>query len=443
MVLDLNCAKSFSFVISVILLLSGCGGTTSDLGGSSDNGSSVPSGASANATLSFPRVTFGLESFSSAIQSVYLGPARFNADEGADTGLTGKSVWIGVIDDFSTQQEAVYRFPALLRQKVAKAETSGGTSTVNSTTTTTCAVPHELMIKWTHGEMVEQIAGGTMPEQLKPVVLSVPTVSSNADCVSKFYGRSPASEAQLKINPIVGVASGASIQRYPVVLGQTSDKRQQLFTILGHLIHALEDDQQRIGVVNLSLGSEIEPVDETRQKLVNDAIATFPVGAVIDTVVAVAAGNKGLSCNKENLAGCNLVAVAMAEQPSTKGSAIVVGALTGTGRSQRIATYSNFPGYLKDRFLWASGDSNTYPSNGTNWAVGTSFATPRVAGAAALLRQKYPHLSSVQIADLLLDSANRDMDNDGVADFEGASFTWGRGKLDLNAALRLAALRHG
>ncbi len=441
--LNLRNVKCFSVVIWTSLLLAGCGGSTGEDGSSTDGGNSVPSGAIANATLNFPRVTFGLESFSAAIQSVYLGPAKFSPDEGADSGLTGKSVWIGIIDDFKTQELAVFRFPSLLRQKTTKADTSGGSSTTNTTTTSTCAIPHEWNVKWTHGELVEQIAGGTLPEQLKPVVLSVPTVSTNAECASKFYGRSPASEAQLKISPIAGVASGASMQRYPVVLGQTADNKLQLFTILGHLIHAIEDVEQRIGVVNLSLGSEISPSENTRQEIIAEALATYPVNAMANTVISVAAGNSGLSCNKENLAGCNLVAVAMAAQDTTKGSTLVVGALTGTGRAQRIATYSNFPGYLKDRFLWASGDSITYPSTGSDWAVGTSFAAPRVAGAAALLRQKYPHLSSVQIADLLLDSANRDMDNDGVPDFEGASFTWGRGKLDLNAALRLAASRHG
>jgi Subtilase family len=442
-VLNMKSSINTALVCLMSFLLAGCGGASIESGGSADTGISVPSGGVANATLSFPRLTFGLESFSAAIQSVYLGPTKFSADEGADSGLTGKSVWIGIIDDFRTQQDAVFRFPALLRQKSTKTKASEGTSTSNTSTTSTCAVPHEWSIKWTHGELVEQIAGGVLPEQLRPVSLNVPTVSTNAECAATFYGKSPASEALLKFSSVTGVAAGASMQRYPVVLGETADNKLQLFTILGHLIHALEDVEHRIGVVNLSLGSEIQPSDSSRQKILADALATYPVNAMVDTVISVAAGNSGLSCNKENLVGCNLVAVAMAAQDNTKGSAIVVGALTGTGRAQRIATYSNFPGYLKDRFLWASGDSITFPSNGTNWAVGTSFATPRVAGAAALLRQKYPHLSSVQIADLLLDSANRDMDNDGVADFEGASFTWGRGKLDLNAALRLAALRHG
>ncbi len=441
--LKLHGLKMFFVVMCSSLLLTACGGGTSESGSSAEAGVSVPSDGVANASLSFSSLEFGSETFLSALQSVYLGPKKFSADEGADTGLTGKSVWIGIIDDFSTQKDAVYRFPSLRRQKVTKAASSGSTTSASSSTTTTCLIPHEWSVKWTHGAMVEQIAGGTMPEQLMSVALSVPSYKTNAQCVSDFYGESAASEAQLRISPISGVASGASMQRYPVVLGQTGDNKLQLFTILGHLIHALEDADQRIGVVNLSLGSEIQPSGDTRQKILDDALATYPVNAAINTVITVAAGNSGFSCNKENLVGCSLLAVAMATQDTTKDSTIIVGALAGSGSEQRTATYSNFPGYLKDRFLWASGDSNTFPSTGTNWAVGTSFAAPRVAGAAALLRQRYPNLSSGQIASLLLDSANRDMDNDGVPDFEGASFTWGRGKLDINAALRLAASRHG
>jgi subtilisin family serine protease len=139
------------------------------------------------------------------------------------------------------------------------------------------------------------------------------------------------------------------------------------------------------------------------------------------------------------LAGCNVVAVALVYQAATAASTIVAGALTADGK---IADYSTRPGGLMNRFIWASGESGFYPdANGTN-AKGTSFAAPRIAGVAALLRQKYPSLSSSQICDLILDSASKDIDNDGVADFVGVSPIYGRGKLSLANALALGAIRY-
>ncbi|MGY0199754.1 S8 family serine peptidase [Leptothrix sp. BB-3] len=364
------------------------------------------------------------------------------SDEGGNSGLTGKGVWIGVIDDFTTTHDAVFRFPSLTRQKVTKAATTSSTSS-GSTTTTTCSLPHEWSTKWTHGELVEQISGGKSSEQTRAVTLALTNYTVNPSCVDKFYASlSVGLEAQLKIASTAGVASGASVQRYPVVLGTTKDAKQQLGTILGHLSNALSDPQHSIRVVNMSLGSEIGASSVTRTAVIESAVRDFPIATAVDAVITVAAGNSGLPCAVENLLGCNLVAVAMLSQDTSKNSTIVVGALEGVGRAQKIPTYSNLPGYLANSFLWASGDSDTLPVGGDGWAQGTSFAAPRVAGAAALLRGKYPSLTSEEIVSLLLDSADRDMDNDGIPDFKGASQTWGRGKLSLGNALKLAAERY-
>ena len=93
-------------------------------------------------------------------------------------------------------------------------------------------------------------------------------------------------------------------------------------------------------------------------------------------------------------------------------------------------------GFLADRYILASGDTGLSPT-----VQGTSFAAPRVAGVAAILKQKFPQLTSADIASVILESADKDMNNDGKPDFTGVDPIFGHGKLSLENALKLAATR--
>jgi subtilase-type serine protease len=88
---------------------------------------------------------------------------------------------------------------------------------------------------------------------------------------------------------------------------------------------------------------------------------------------------------------------------------------------------------LAQRFVLAPGDE------GSQNVSGTSFAAPRVAGIAAILKQKFPSLTSDEIASVILLSASKDINNDGVDDFTGVSPIFGQGKASLSRALALAA----
>ena len=200
---------------------------------------------------------------------------------------------------------------------------------------------------------------------------------------------------------------------------------QTVADIQGHL-----KNSATLSVINLSLGSQIPTSGKTFTQVMVEVEKT-PLPN-IDAVITVAAGNGGAACATQDLNGCNSVAVAMAFQNATKNNTLVVGALSGSGSSENIATYSTRAGILAERFVLASGEE------GNSGIVGTSFAAPRVAGIAAILKQKYPSLTSSQIANVILLSASKDINNDGVDDFTGVSPIYGHGKVSLTRALALA-----
>ncbi len=159
-------------------------------------------------------------------------------------------------------------------------------------------------------------------------------------------------------------------------------------------------------------------------------MASFPL-PVVSAVITVSAGNGGTACATQDLNGCNAVAIAMAYQGATSASTLVVGAASGTGTNENIATYSTRAGVLAQRYVLASG------LQGETNIEGTSFAAPRVAGIAAILKQKYPSLTAAQIANIILLSASKDINNDGIDDFSGVSSIYGHGKASLTRALAL------
>lgn len=447
-------------VAMVSFFLHGCGGGNSDTTSSGlDPGDAIPVGSSTNANLNFADITVGGSSFSNASKDVYLWPKTYMADGNYAGELSGKGIWIGIVDDFESPIDAVFTFPAFSRTKRTKTTTTGSstatsTSTASNTstaTTTSCSMNYQWSTTFAHGNLVAQIAGGKggFPNGNVNVQLSVSPNTVNPACASTFYPDTTALAAQLSVQSTAGVAYGAEIQKYHAVLDAKATGTGALNQVMGSLKNAL--NTTAIGVVNMSFhfgvgtGSSTGTGTSTAQNVVNEAKATYMTTppANVNAVISITAGNISAPCDQDTLYGCSLLAVALSTLDATKNSTIVVGALTGSGKDQRIAQYSSFPGFLKNNFLWASGDADAYPSKADGpRAQGTSFAAPRVAGAAALLRQQCPALTSAEVASLLLDSADRDMNNDGVPDFIGANPTWGRGKLSVSNALALAVQKY-
>lgn len=164
-------------------------------------------------------------------------------------------------------------------------------------------------------------------------------------------------------------------------------------------------------VINMSLGT---------QGYLGDLLTNAMKHAVTkNALLVVAAGNAGLS---EVDAPANLGATA-----GIAGNLIAVGAVD---ENNVITSFSNRAGAAKNYYLVAPGEHilTTDTNNSMALTAGTSFAAPMVSGAAALLMQATPYLTSQQVATILLNTAT-DLGAAGVDD------VYGHGLLNVGAAL--------
>jgi subtilisin family serine protease len=171
-------------------------------------------------------------------------------------------------------------------------------------------------------------------------------------------------------------------------------------------------------VINLSLGGDAPAQDVT------DAVAK---AAAAGLIIVVAAGNDS---------EVNPDAFGAGVDAAGGGAVIIVGSVDEKGV---ISDFSDRAGNQPNHFLTARGESvccqykdgQLYVDNdGFIYLLsGTSFATPQVAGAAALLAQAFPNLTGKQIADILLRSAF----DAGAA---GTDAVYGRGILDIAKAFQ-------
>jgi subtilisin family serine protease len=355
-------------------------------------------------------------------------------------GWNGNGVTVSIIDDFNSVSTTVTN-QTPIAARTAAYDSGNFYGKVSA--------QHNVQYSWntsfSHGSMVSNIAGGDYDGQTLTATIT-PSLTTDtktgctivragvnfsnytSDCPTNFYVQTLSpnrGSSTITYKKVAGIAKKSTVVDNNVNLSSNQNPLQTVADIQGHLRNSAY-----LGVVNLSIGATISTSGRTFDEVMAQ-VSSYPIPDV-DAVVTVAAGNGGSACASADLNGCNAVAVALAFQNATNSKTIVVGALSGSGSSENIATYSTRAGILANRFVLASGEE------GVSGVVGTSFAAPRVAGIAAILKQKFPNLNSSQIANIILLSANKDINNDGVNDFTGVSPIFGHGKVSLSRALALA-----
>ncbi|HEV2561681.1 MAG TPA: S8 family peptidase [Rhizomicrobium sp.] len=221
----------------------------------------------------------------------------------------------------------------------------------------------------------------------------------------------------------VGLASQAKILPVKVCATQQNSCNRVTEGIVWASAHGAS-------VINVSIGGPI---------LDAGSIADMQTAIANGALIVVAAGN---SDNKYPTGGFLAGAALM---DGIRGSLIPVGA---TGAGNKIASFSQTPGNrceihdghnycMRDYFVVAPGlDIWSSVGNGADnrgpdtygYLSGTSMATPYVTGVAAIIKGRWPTLTSSQIADIIFNTA----DDIGAP---GDDAIYGRGAVDITRAL--------
>ena len=351
-----------------------------------------------------------------------------NATTAWTQGWTGQNTSIHIIDDFNTKDTNIN----LGNFTATRVNTTTGYNwepESDKNIESTWSVIYRPEISVSHGWLVSNIAGGDKESENFDVTYdlvsktrtSCDMTSSDYQCYAGYVFTDLTSSGQ-SIVLAPGVAKDSSVLESNV--SSTLSASNWYNYLAGHIRNSSNYD-----AVNLSWGVTSSAYSYSDFTSGSSDFADY---SNTKSVFVVAAGNSGAPCTEANFTNCNLLAVDLALDSSLGDQVIVAGALNSNGTS--IATYSNRAGVLKDRFLLANGDTG-YDNTAGEDIVGTSFAAPRITGAAALLKSKFQNLTGAQAADILLLSADKDINDDGSDDFSGVSDVYGHGELDTGAAL--------
>jgi serine protease len=217
---------------------------------------------------------------------------------------------------------------------------------------------------------------------------------------------------------VAGIAYGAKVVPVRVLGtcgGYTSDIADGIIWASGGTVSGVPNIAARAQVINMSLGGS-GACDTTTQNAINSARSR-------GTVVVVAAGNESQNASNSNPANCaGVIAVA------------------ATNRSGGRASYSNYgtivdvaaPGGDTGAGILSTLNAGTTSPGADSYAsyMGTSMATPHVAGVVALMLAKNAALTPDDVESRLKSSARP---------FPASCSGCGAGIVDASAAIDAAA----
>jgi hypothetical protein len=180
-------------------------------------------------------------------------------------------------------------------------------------------------------------------------------------------------------------------------------------------------------ILSVSFGYDASDIVSNPPKVTEGYVITSPSQAVANGALLVAsAGNSGGA--NPSLSNQDIIdeLSAMNKLNNGPGAFIIAGSVNG---NNQISSFSNRAGNAKDHYMVAPGEDITVLwMGGLALGKGTSFATPLISGAAALILDRWPNLTGREIADILFQSAT-DLGASGV------DATYGHGLLNVEAAL--------
>ena len=373
-------------------------------------------------------------------------------------GYSGQGVIINVIDDHNDDDTNVDLGTYTINRT---ASMGNGTSVHKYDSTHT--VQYQDSSTFSHGFIVANIAGGdkrvvteynvtTVYEaqttntctKTKDVNYNIGTAATTVNDVNEsvantycFSNFSSPSWSGAGLTVVPGIAKDSTMIRSNVDLNASGET--SLAQIQSHHDASINHD-----VVNYSLSVEM-PAGETwssiKSVMASDTEGTYSWNKgtySINAMYVVSSGNNGAACSSGEMISCNYLAALALLDPDIGDQSIIVGATDTTSGTKTIAMYSNRAGVMKDRFIVADGGCGYKYYSGSSAGTelkGTSCSAPKVTGAAAVVKSKFPNLSAADLSDILLLTADKDIDDNGVDDFSSTSTVYGRGELDLQSAL--------
>ena len=200
---------------------------------------------------------------------------------------------------------------------------------------------------------------------------------------------------QTKVNQVIAGSGG--VATYATLVPVTTETGSNWNAVISSTLAGMTNGQ----IINLSAGGGVGT---------NTSQITSPANPA-NILITVAAGNT-------NVPALQYTLPAAIYNSTYVNNAIIVGAL---GTDGNIASWSATAGAAADRFVVDYGTSTSIYS-------GTSYSAPRVAGYAAIIKQKYPNATGSQIATAILNTAVLKPGWDPVI--------YGKGQVDLTAALK-------